>query len=131
MNARQKLHQVHFNEWVTRFAEQKAAGLTNKEYCELHHISIHIYNYWKRVLKEQVVDHMLPDIVLVTLPSTIPNAATSIPTQSFTHNRANRTTNQLTISGIAIELASDVSEEFLRTCIFPPLSFFLFQPLRL
>lgn len=120
MNARQKLHQVHLNEWVTRFAEQKAAGLTNKEYCELHHISIHSYNYWKRVLKEQVVDHMLPDIVPVTLPSTIPNAATSIPTQSFTHNRANctnRTTNQLTINGIAIELASDVSEEFLRTLI--------------
>ena len=28
MNARQKLHQIHLQEWTVRFADQKASGLT-------------------------------------------------------------------------------------------------------
>ena len=28
MNAKQKLHQLHLQEWAGRFAEQKASGLT-------------------------------------------------------------------------------------------------------
>lgn len=34
MNARQKLRQAHFQEWAVRFAEQKASGLTVRQWCE-------------------------------------------------------------------------------------------------
>ena len=34
MNARTKIHQLHLNEWITRFSEQKASGLTVKQWCE-------------------------------------------------------------------------------------------------
>lgn len=31
MNARQKLHQVHLQEWAILFADQKASGLTVRQ----------------------------------------------------------------------------------------------------
>ena len=34
MNARQKLHQIHLQEWTVRFADQKASGLTVRQWCE-------------------------------------------------------------------------------------------------
>ena len=34
MNTRQKLHQLRMNEWATRFSDQKASGLTVKEWCD-------------------------------------------------------------------------------------------------
>ena len=68
MNAKQKLHQAHLQEWATRFADQKASGLTVKQWCEQNHFSIHTYNYWKHLLKEEVIDQLLPDIVPVTVP---------------------------------------------------------------
>ena len=63
MNARQKLHQVHLQEWTVRFADQKASGLTVRQWCEQNNLSFHTYNYWKHLLKEEVVDQVLPDIV--------------------------------------------------------------------
>ena len=63
MNARQKLHQIHLQEWAIRFADQKASGLTVRQWCEQNHLSFHTYNYWKHLLKEEVVDQVLPDIV--------------------------------------------------------------------
>ena len=68
MNAKQKLHQIHLQEWTVRFAEQKASGLTVRQWCEQNHLSFHTYNYWKHLLKEEVVDQALPDIVPITLP---------------------------------------------------------------
>ena len=63
MNARQKLHQVHLQEWTVRFADQKASGLTVRQWCEQNNFSFHTYNYWKHLLKEEVVGQALPDIV--------------------------------------------------------------------
>ena len=122
MNAKQKLHQAHLQEWAARFANQKASGLTVKQWCEQNHFSIHTYNYWKHLLKEEVVDQMLPDIV--PLPaSTV--AAQVLPLESDAHDsiRANRpihsngSTAILTVNGISIEIDASVSEEFLRTLI--------------
>ena len=31
MNAKQKLHQIHLQEWTVRFADQKASGLTVRQ----------------------------------------------------------------------------------------------------
>lgn len=43
MNARQKLHQLHLQEWTARFAEQKASGLTVRQWCDQNNYSIHTY----------------------------------------------------------------------------------------
>lgn len=63
MNARQKLHHAQLAEWAAKFSDQKISGLTVKQWCDQNHLSIHKYNYWKRLLKEEVVDQMLPDVV--------------------------------------------------------------------
>ena len=49
MNAKQKLHQVHLQEWAIRFAVQKASGLTVRQWCEQNSLSFHTYNYWKLI----------------------------------------------------------------------------------
>ena len=94
MNAKQKLHQIHLQEWTVRFAEQKASGLTVRQWCEQNHLSFHTYNYWKHLLKEEVVDQALPDIVPITLP-VLSDSDTSLETsktevRSIRANRAIR-----------------------------------------
>lgn len=129
MNAKQKLHQAHLAEWAARFSEQKASGLTIRQWCEQNNVSIHKYNYWKHQLKEQVVDQMLPEIVQLSVPSPLSPSDNSISDSSLSRtdhsNRTNRTirtnyTNEnirLCIDGVALELEPSVSEEFLRTLI--------------
>lgn len=124
MNAKQKLHQVNLQEWAARFADQKASGLTVSQWCEQNNLSIHKYHYWKHLLKEEVVDQMLPDIVplavpasyLSSKPATLPD---SQPDRSSCESRANCTTSSvnLRLDGISIELDSSVPEEFLRTLV--------------
>ena len=77
MNAKQKLHQAHLAEWTVRFSDQRASGLTVRQWCDQNHVSIHKYNYWKHQLKEEVVDQMLPDIVplAVTTPLSVTEPA--------------------------------------------------------
>jgi hypothetical protein len=118
MSAKQKLHQVRLNEWTARFKEQKANGLTVRQWCDQNQLSIHTYNYWKHVLKEELVDQMLPDIVPVTLPvpasSDLPAEQESpCPVPEDRAIRANCTTVKLTINGISIEMDSTVPEAFL------------------
>ena len=121
MNARQKIHQVHLQEWTIRFAEQKASGLTVKQWCEQNHYSFHSYNYWKRLLKEEVVDQTLPDIVPVTL-SAFSDPGSSLETdpsaiRAIRTNRANCTNDtdivNLQFNGISVGVSSSVSEDFL------------------
>lgn len=124
MTAKQKIHQARLQEWAENLADQKAQGLTNKEWCEQHNVSIHIYNYWKKLLKENYVDQVIPEIVPVTLSdSTISSSlstSTFISTQSLTKsntNRTNRTTFQFCVNGFNFEFESEVSPEFLCTLL--------------
>ena len=64
MTSKEKIHQRHLNEWAARFADQKASGLTVKQWCEQNNFTIHTYNYWKHILKEKIVSKVLPDIVV-------------------------------------------------------------------
>mgnify|MGYP006967012482 CR=1 FL=1 len=120
MNARTKIHQLHLNEWITRFSEQKASGLTVKQWCEQNHLSVHAYNYWKHLVKEDLSSQVLPDIVPLAFPN---SERTSVPTESstpvFTNCpiRAIRTTATITINGISITVDSGISEDFLHTLI--------------
>ena len=126
MNAKQKLHHAHLTEWAARFSEQKASGLTVRQWCEHNNFSIHKYNYWKHQLKEEAVDQMMPEIVhlssfpqLSSSKAETPESNHINPAVTVRANRANCTnTNvRLCIDGVAIELEPSVSEEFLRTLI--------------
>ena len=118
MNARQKLHQVHLQEWAIRFADQKASGLTVRQWCEQNNLSFHTYNYWKHLLKEEVVDQALPDIVPLSLPalSDSDSLLAITPAPSIRANRSIRSNNsniKMLINGVSIEIDTAVSEEFL------------------
>lgn len=125
MNAKQKLHQVHLQEWTVRFADQKASGLTVRQWCEQNHLSFHTYNYWKHLLKEEVVDQTLPDIVPITLPvlsdsdSSLETSKTEI--RSIRSNRTIRVNDasnvRILINGVSIEINADVSADFLSKLI--------------
>lgn len=120
MNVKQKLHQVHLQEWAIRFADQKASGLTVRQWCEQNSLSFHAYNYWKHLLKEEVVDQSLPDIVPLSLPvlsgSDSSSGTTAPAFSSIRANRSIRSNNsnvKMLINGVSIEIDTTVSEEFL------------------
>lgn len=120
MNAKQKLHQVHLQEWAIRFADQKASGLTVRQWCEQNKLSFHTYNYWKHLLKEEVVEQALPDIVPLSLPvlsDSVSSLETTVPDiRSIRANRSIRSNNsnvKMLINGVSIEIDTAISEEFL------------------
>ena len=114
MNARQKLHQIHLQEWTVRFADQKASGLTVRQWCEQNNLSFHTYNDWKHLLKEEVVDQTMPDIVPLSL-SVLSDSGSLLETTTpnIRSIRSNNSNVQMQINGISIEIDSSVSEEFL------------------
>ena len=101
MNAKQKLHQVHLQEWAIRFAVQKASGLTVRQWYEQNSLSFHTYNYWKHLLKEEVVDQSLPDIVPLSLPvlsgSDSSSGTTAPAFPSIRANRSIRSNNSIEV----------------------------------
>ena len=120
MNAKQKLHQVHLQEWAIRFADQKASGLTVRQWCEQNKLSFHTYNYWKHLLKEEVVDQYLPDIVPLSLPvfsgsdSSSGTTAPAFPSiRAIRSIRSNNSNVKMLINGVSIEIDTAISEEFL------------------
>ena len=89
MIAKQKLHQAKLQEWTARFADQKASGLTVRQWCEINHFSFHTYNYWKHLLKEEVVDQTLPDIVPLSIPA-VSDSDSSLEITKLPSLRSNR-----------------------------------------
>ena len=108
-------------EWSARFADQKASGLTVRQWCEQNNLSFHKYNYWKHLLKEEVTDQLLPDIAPLFPPVNTPSltgvpASSDHPVQQFSANctnRANRTMISFTANGISFEFSDDIPESFL------------------
>ena len=119
MNAQTRLHIAQLQEWTRRFTEQKTSGIGAKQWCADHHLSYYAFCYWKRQVKEAIVDQVLPDIVPISFPevSDQPSAALTIDS-AFCTNRANHTiagTNSvhLTVNGLELQLDSNVPDEFL------------------
>ena len=120
MSTNSKIHQIRLNEWAARLADQKSSGLSVPQWCEKNGVTTHKYFYWKRLLKSQVVDQVLPDIVPVQLPSVselVPQ--TQIPSTTYTSctTCTSCASARVFINGISIELDSSASEEFIRTLI--------------
>lgn len=66
MNTTKQLQQVKLNQWAARFKDQSQSGLTVKQWCDQNGYTVYTYNYWKRRLKENYVESVLPEIVPIT-----------------------------------------------------------------
>lgn len=122
MTAKQKLHQASLNEWAARFADHKASGLTTRQWCEQNNLSIHKYNYWKHLLKEEVTDKLLPDIAPLTLPTPLTSADNLHAT--FTNPMVEDSDlcpfssgYKVSINGIHFEFTSPISDDLLKAII--------------
>ena len=119
MNSHQKLHQALLNEWASRFADQKASGLTVRDWCSQNNLSIHKYNYWKHQLKEAVTDQVLPDIAPLSLPIIKPDDSTvDCTNRAICTNPFNLMQPVgFSINGVNITLDANVPETFLCSLI--------------
>ena len=68
MSTRSIINRAKLEAWASRFAEQKASGLTVADWCQQNNISKHSYFYWKRRLKDEAVSQALPEIVPLAVP---------------------------------------------------------------
>lgn len=102
------------------FQEHASSGLTIKAWCAQNNISIHTYNYWKHILKQEYVESSLSgehDIVPLNIPAT----ALSIPTTPVLpplsgksrDSRELHNTISITIGDISIHADCDISDEYL------------------
>ena len=132
MSTRSLLHQARLNEWLKRFADHKASGLSVTDWCLQNNISKYKFFYWKRLLKDEAVTQMLPEIVPLAMPASVP-ATPSVPSEpalsttdttsatrathasctTFTPNSCAR----VYINGMTIEPDSSASESFIHTLI--------------
>ena len=130
MSTRSLLHQARLNEWLKRFADHKSSGLSVTDWCLQNNISKYKFFYWKRLLKDEAVTQMLPEIVPLAVPASVPavpsEPATLSTTDTTSATRATRascttfTPNscaRVYINGMTIELDSSASESFIRSLI--------------
>ncbi len=124
MSVNQKIRQLKLNEWAARFSEQKASGLSVRQWCAQNGFTIYAYNYWKHQLKEKLAEQVLPDIVPLSLPAVSNGSVSALPVQSLDTQRnancsirANRATARLTIGDASIEVDDQISETFLLSLI--------------
>lgn len=116
MKANSKLHQAKLQQWAALISDQNASGLKIKDWCTANGVSFHAYNYWKHILKQQVVDQVIPDIVPISLSQasiTVPAGNHDIPDRAICANRTNPADVRMSINGISFELESSVPESFL------------------
>ncbi len=129
MNAKQKLHQAQLTRWAALIKEQTESGLSIREWCRQNNKSFHAYNYWKHLLKESVVDSVLPDIVPISQPL-IPTPQTSnqpllIPSSAPSYNspdlyKAPPTTLSpisISLGDVRIEIGPNASDDVISSII--------------
>ena len=56
MSTQHTLHQIKLQQWASVLREQASRGMTAKAWCQNNNLSIHAYNYWKRLLKEEYLE---------------------------------------------------------------------------
>lgn len=118
MNNKQKLHQIKLEQWAERFRQQASSGLTVKEWCIENNFTIHTYNYWKHLLKQEYVDSALSEnheIVPLSMDYS-DSAETQLIQHSSMHlceSRNSHNTISITIDDIVIHAGSTVSDEYL------------------
>ena len=94
------------------------------KWCKQNNISKYQYFYWRRQLKEGAFEHVLPEIVPLTMPSA-PSPSQIIPTTSEVAREncascstfAPNSNARILINGVYIEIDSTASEAFIRSLI--------------
>ncbi len=125
MNARQKLRQANLSKWTALFQEQAKSGLTVKQFCSDHEISIHAYNYWKHKAKEAYVDSIIPDIVPIAtsapgpVPASYPESSPSELRDSRNSLETNMSSDTVSvmIHDIRIEIGASAPDEMITKII--------------
>ena len=124
MSTKSILHQAKLNEWASLFADQKSSGLSVAEWCKQNNLSQYKFFYWKRQLKEEAIEQVLPEIVPLTMPSVQPNEPLAIPTATVDSETCascaiftSKLCARLYINGICIELDSSANETFIKNII--------------
>lgn len=118
MNNKQKLHQIKLEQWAERFRRQASSGLTVKEWCAENNFTIHTYNYWKHLLKQEYIDSALSDNHdIVPIPMDYPASAASsliqpVPIHS-SESRNLHNTISISAGDVVIQAGPSVSEEHL------------------
>ena len=69
MNVSKVTHQVKLDRWTAILKEQNSSGLSIKDWRSQNGIKRDQFFYWKRKLKESVLESALPEIVPVSLPA--------------------------------------------------------------
>ena len=113
MSTNSLIHQAKLAEWAPHIADQKASGLTVTAWCEQNNISRDKFFYWKRLLKDEAVSQMLPDIVPVSLPSTLPESQPLDTSGTSCTTCTTVPTARIIINGVTIELNSNASESLI------------------
>ena len=120
MSTRSIINRAKLEAWASRFAEQKASGLTVADWCQQNNISKHSYFYWKRRLKDEAVSQALPEIVplaFTPIPVSVssPQAVTTIQDQSCASCTTFATDScvRIHMHDITVELGPSASEELI------------------
>ena len=120
MNTKQKLHQIKLQQRASRFQEQASSSLTIKAWCTENNISIHTYNYWKHLLKQEYVETALSeqhDIVPLTMHApdlAVPSTSVAVPLSCQSRDsREMYNTIPISTGDILIQVTPNVSDEYL------------------
>ncbi len=114
MNVNQKIHNANLAKWLDLFKEQKASGLTVRDWCKEKGFTTHTFYYWKGKAKEAYVDSALPDIV--PLHSPVPQSPCRPDNYSLLHdsrelyNSCNTGDISVSIGDIHIHFSDAVSD---------------------
>lgn len=67
MSVSKQIHDAKLIKWTTLFKEQSDSGLNVKDWCSENGISKDTYYYWKRKVKEAVIDSSSPEIIPISV----------------------------------------------------------------
>lgn len=68
----QEIRQAKITKWTALLNDHASSGLRVADWCQENNISIHAYYYWKRIIKQEYVKSILPDIVPIGSASSEP-----------------------------------------------------------
>ena len=128
MSTRQKIHDATLAKWLGLIHDQRASGMTVKDWCADNSISVHAFYYWKRIAKASYVDAVIPDIVPIpapTLPEVTSATGATCTTCATTPNELYNSNNLInscapitvSIGDISINIGASASDDLITRII--------------
>ena len=85
MSISKKIHNTKLIKWTALFKEQSESGLKVKDWCLENGISKDSYYYWKRKVKEALLDSSAPEIVPISTSAPASSINPDMPLDSYNH----------------------------------------------